>query len=94
MQLFGLSKIYRFLENHSDCEQQIFAWIAEVKEVIWTTPNDIKTRYSTASFLADNRVLFNIKGNKYRLDTIVYYPRHIVLINRIGTHAEYDEWRF
>ena len=94
MQVLGLPKLYRFLESHSDCEQQLLAWVAEVKEVVWATPNDIKARYSSVSFLADNRVIFNIKGNKYRLDTKVYYPRHIVMINRIGTHAEYKEWRF
>lgn len=94
MKVIGLLKLYKFLENHPDCEQQVFAWIAEVKETVWTTPNDIKARYVNASFLADNRVVFNIKGNNYRLDTKVYYQRQVVMIMRMGTHAEYDGWRF
>ena len=94
MKVVGLSKLYKFLENHSDCEQQVLAWIAEAKEAVWGTPNDIKAKFVSASFLADNRVVFNIKGNNYRLDTKVYYQRQVVMIMRMGTHAEYDGWRF
>ena len=94
MKVMGLPILYKFCENHADCEQQISAWIAEVKETVWTTPNDIKARYVNASFLADNRVVFNIKGNSYRLDTKIYYQRQIVMVKRVGTHAEYDGWRF
>lgn len=94
MKVIGLPILDKFLDNHNDCEQQILAWIAEVKEALWSTPNDIKARYRNASFLADNRVIFNIKGNKYRLDTMVYYQRQMVMIKRMGTHAEYDGWKF
>lgn len=94
MKLIGLSILYRFCEDHTDCSQQITTWIAEVREVTWATPSDIKARYMSASFLTDNRVIFNIKGNRYRLDTKVYYQRQIVMVKRIGTHAEYDGWRF
>jgi len=94
MKVIGLLKLNKFLENHSDCEQPVFAWIAEVKEAVWATPKDIKARYVSASFLADNRVIFNIKGNNYRLDTKVYYQRQVVMIMRMGTHEEYDGWRF
>ena len=90
MKLIGLVILYVFCENHTDCAQQVAMWIAEAKEAAWATPNDIKTRYASASFLADNRVVFNIKGNRYRLDTKVYYQRQIVMVKRIGTHAEYD----
>lgn len=44
--------------------------------------------------LANNRVVFNIKGNKYRLDTRVAYRTSVVVVKRIGTHAEYDRWTF
>jgi len=94
MKVIGLALLYRFCENHADCMQQIATWIAEVEETVWTTPNDIKTRYASASFLADNRIVFNIKGNRYRLDTKIYYQRQIVMVKRIGTHAEYEGWRF
>lgn len=94
MKVVGLLKLDKFLNNHIDCEQQVFAWIAEVKEASWSTPADIKARHATASFLADNRVIFNIKGNNYRLDTKVYYQQETIMIKRIGTHAEYNGWGF
>lgn len=56
-----------FWEKHKDCEQQLKAWYDEAQEASWTSPVDIKTLYPSASFLIDNRVVFNIKGNSYRL---------------------------
>ncbi len=94
MKVIRLPILYKFCESHVDCPQQIATWIAEVEETVWATPNDIKARYASASFLVDNRVVFNIKGNRYRLDAKVYYQRQIVMVKRIGTHAEYDGWRF
>jgi len=94
MKVMGLLILYEFYERHSGCVAQIHAWIAEAKEAEWATPNGIKTRYPKASFLPDNRVIFNIKGNSYRLATKVYYERQIIIVERIGTHAEYNRWRF
>jgi mRNA interferase HigB len=76
--------------GRGDAEGPLKAWYAEVKKSTWTIPMDIKARYSTASFLADNRVVFNIGGNKYRLVTVVHYPKR-VYIRWIGTHGEYDK---
>jgi len=67
------------------------AWYAEALKVQWSTPQDIKTHYKTASFLADNRVVFNIGGNKYRLIVKINYVYGMVYIRFIGTHAEYDK---
>jgi len=94
MKLVGLSILHKLCAEHGDCIQQVTAWIAEVKEAAWTVPNDIKNRYKNASFLPDNRVVFNIKGNRYRLDTKVYYKHKTVVVMRAGTHSEYSEWRF
>lgn len=94
MKVLGLGILHEFCKSHADCVTQIQAWIAEAEEAKWNTPNDIKTRYSTASILPENRVIFNIKGNSYRLDTKVYYERQIVIVKRIGTHAEYNKWEF
>ena len=94
MKVVGLLILQELCNNHTDCVQQISAWIAEAKDAGWHTPADIKRRYVNASFLADNHVVFNIKGNKYRLDTKIYYQRQLVMIVRAGTHAEYDGWRF
>jgi len=94
MKVLGQAILIDYSNNHADVASQISAWTAEVKEAKWTTPNDVKARYANASFLSDNRVIFNIKGNKYRLDTKIYYQRQIVIVKRIGTHGEYNKWKF
>ncbi len=85
-------KILRdFWEVHPDCEQQLKSWYQETLKAIWNSPKDIKIAYPSASFLAENRVVFNIKGNHYRLIVKINYDYHMILIRFIGTHAEYDK---
>ncbi len=84
-------KILRdFWEVHSDCEQQLKSWFRETSKAGWTNPNEIKTEYPSASILNDNRVVFNIKGNKYRLIVKINFEYEMVWIRFIGTHKEYD----
>ncbi len=66
-------------------------WHSNTRKAKWKTSNDIKKIYSTASFLKDNRVVFNIKGNDYRLIVHVDYNRKIVRVKFIGTHSQYDK---
>jgi len=80
-----------FWETHADCEQQLKAWYQETSNSIWNHPNDIKKEYPSASILADNRVVFNIKGNSYRLIVKINYGYQMAWIRFIGTHAEYDK---
>lgn len=68
-------------------------WQNETEKANWQGPNDIKALHATASFLSDNRVVFNIKGNSYRLVVHVNYRRSFVTILQLGTHAEYDKWK-
>jgi mRNA interferase HigB len=85
-------KILReFWAKHNDCEDQLKSWYKEAEEANWQIPNDIKKEYPTASFLADNRVVFNIKGNHYRLIVKINYAFSIVFIRFVGTHTEYDK---
>lgn len=85
-------KILRdFWLEHADSEQSLKSWHEEAEKAIWKTPIDIKTEYPTASFLVDNRVVFNIKGNTYRLIVRINYDFGIIWIRFIGTHAEYDK---
>ena len=79
MKVLGLAKLHEFCESHVGCTTQIQAWIAEAKEAEWTMPKDIKARYVNASFLPENRVVFNIKGNSYRLDTYILPPQGLLL---------------
>ena len=66
------------------------AWFHEARIADWGTPADIKASYRNASILGNNRVVFNIGGNKYRLVVAVNYRARIVFIRFIGSHAEYD----
>lgn len=66
-------------------------WFEDASRARWLTPQDIKLRYASASFIAPNRVVFNIKGNDYRLIVAVMYQFGVVYIKFLGTHSQYDE---
>jgi mRNA interferase HigB len=91
MQLLGLIKLDAFKKSHADSRGPLDAWQAEVQAAQWSGPQDVKNRYPSASFLADNRVIFNIKGNTYRLVVKARYQNGIMLIEWVGTHADYDK---
>ncbi|MEE9168204.1 MAG: type II toxin-antitoxin system HigB family toxin [bacterium] len=94
MKVVGREILEKYCLRHADLRESTNAWLCEAEEAQWQTPLDIKRRFVNASFLADNRVVFNLKGNKYRLDTKVSFKNQVVLIKRIGTHAEYNSWKF
>jgi mRNA interferase HigB len=76
--------------KYSDAEGPLKAWFAETVVADWASPEDIRAQYRTASIVGDERVVFNIKGNKYRLVVAVNYRAHLVFIMFFGTHAEYN----
>lgn len=92
MKLVGRKKLKAFADKYSDSRPWLEAWIAEVRGAQWAKPQDIKDRYRSASFLPDNRVIFNVKGNLYRMEVQIAYRAGIVAVKRIGTHAEYQRW--
>ena len=91
MRVIAKKTLKLFWEKHNDCEQQLKTWYDETAEDTWLSPKDIKVNYPSASFLADNRVVFNIKENTYRLIVKINYKYKIVWVRFIGTHAEYDK---
>ncbi|NKE72980.1 type II toxin-antitoxin system HigB family toxin [Candidatus Manganitrophus noduliformans] len=93
MKVIGRTKLEDFKKGYPDACSQIDSWVAEAQEAEWKTPRDIKQRYASASFLKENHVIFNIKGNKYRLNVKVDYENKIVLIKNVGTHNEYMKWK-
>ena len=93
MKIIGSKIISTFSRRHADARSSIQAWYHEVKEANWKTPLELKERYPHASILPDNRIIFNIKGNKYRIDTKVSYKHLSVRVIRIGTHSGYSKWR-
>jgi mRNA interferase HigB len=90
MRVLSRRTLVRFWEKHPDVEEALKAWFKEVEHASWRTPSEIKARYRGADFLPGNRIVFNIKGNKYRLVVKINFPAQIVYIRFIGTHAHYD----
>jgi mRNA interferase HigB len=80
-----------FWEKHADCEQQLKAWYQEAEQASWRNLNELKLEYPNASILQDNRVVFNIKGNNYRLIVKFSFDHQMIWIRFVGTHAEYDK---
>ncbi len=90
MQIISRRPLVEFWGKHPDAQGSLTAWYHEVETATWKGPNDVKASYATASVIGNNRVVFNIGGNKYRLIAAVLYPSHKVLIKFIGTHRQYD----
>ena len=89
MKVIGRKILFAFAEKHADSRDWIENWLADVSASRWRSPRDIKDRYSTASFLADRIVIFNVRGNKYRLETQIAFQLGAVAVKWMGTHAEY-----
>lgn len=80
-----------FWEKHAESEQYLKTWFETAKNANWLSPNDIKDTYISASILKDSRVVFNIKGNSYRLIVKFNYEKQWAFIRFVGTHTEYDK---
>lgn len=80
-----------FWKVHADSEQQLKSWFQEASSAGWKNPNDVKKEYPSASVLNDNRIVFNIRGNNYRLIIRINYNYQMIWIRFIGTHAAYDK---
>lgn len=94
MRIIGREVLVNFMRRHVDSRKWIECWIAETEKIEWCYPQDIKDSYSTVSFLSNNRVIFNVKGNSYRLVCKIAYNTKIVKVDWVGTHAEYSKKRF
>jgi mRNA interferase HigB len=90
MRVITMKHIREFCRRHPRARQSLLTWAEEAAHAAWKTPQDIKNYYPTASFMARNRVVFNIKGNEYRLVVAIAYRYQAAYIKFIGTHAEYD----
>jgi len=88
--IFSKGTLRDYWEKHSDSEQYLKTWFDTAMSSVWKAPNDVKRTYATASILKDNRVVFNIKGNSYRLVVKFNFEKQWAFIRFIGTHAEYD----
>ena len=91
MRVIAKKILREFWDKYTDSEQQLKIWYKEASNAEWSSPNDIKKEYARASIIGDNRVVFDICGNKYRLIVKINYERQWVFIRFIGTHKEYDK---
>lgn len=90
MRVISRQSLVGFWTSYPDSEEPLKSWLKEAEHAAWKTPVDVKKRYSTADPISDNRVIFNIKGNTYRLVVKIHYNTGVVYIRFVGTHAEYD----
>lgn len=91
MRIIAIKTLKAFWAQHPNAKGPLEAWVDEVKHANWQSAHDIKARYPRASILGNRRVVFDIKGNDYRLIVSVAYRYGAVFIKFVGTHAEYDK---
>ena len=91
MRVISRKHLVSYWTSHPDAEQSLKAWYDEAVAATWRTPQDIKDQYRSASFVGQNRVVFNIKGNDHRLIVAVAYRFGALYIKFVGTHADYDK---
>ena len=91
MRIVGREKLSEFTDAHADARAWIDNWIAATELVTWRTPQDIKDQYASASFLADQVIIFNVRGNRYRLEVLIAYRTGTVVVRKIETHAAYSK---
>jgi mRNA interferase HigB len=91
MHVISRPKLIDFWEKHSDSEVPLSVWFKKVRQAQWNGINDLKRDFPTADYVGNNRVVFDIKGNHYRIIVLVFFDGQKVYIRFVGTHAEYDK---
>lgn len=90
MILTGRDKLTAFQKRHAQARKPIAAWVAEVEQATWRNGHEVKQRFPSADLVGGNRVVFDLKGNSYRLVVVIQYVAGVASVRFIGTHAEYD----
>ena len=91
MNVISKRTLIQFYTRNAQAKVALEVWHADARKAEWKSPDDIKKMYASASFLFDNRVVFNIKGNDFRLVVHIDYKRKIVRVKFVGTQAQYDK---
>ena len=93
MRVIAFKSLKQFWENplYSDSENGLRSWYQDAKQANWKNSNEMKSQFKNASIVGNNRVVFNIKGNKYRLIIKIEYEFQFMFIRFIGTHKQYDK---
>lgn len=90
MRIISKKPLREFWEGHADAKAALQAWYEDAERAQWRTPSDIERSYRNASIVGDNQIIFNIKGNDFRLVIKVHYGRGYVYVRFLGTPREYD----
>jgi len=90
MRIIAKRRLRAFWEQHPEAESALKAWHRDVVAARWTSPADVKRSYVTASIIGANRVVFNVRGNRYRIVVALNYAYGIIYVRFVGTRAEYD----
>jgi mRNA interferase HigB len=90
MRVISRKTLIDYWTENPRAEQPLKSWYAEAKEADWNDTHDVKAQYGNASIVGNNRVVFNIAGNNFRLVVAIHYDMGIIFIRFVGTHAEYD----
>jgi mRNA interferase HigB len=91
MNIISRLQLREFWEKHPDSEIPLRLWFTKVKKAKWKNLNELKSDYPTADYVGDNRVVFDIKGNHYRIIVLVFFEGQKVYIRFVGTHKKYDK---
>jgi len=91
MHIFKISSIHSYCEKYAEAREQLLCWAKDVKEASWRTPAEIKKHDATVSIVGESRVVFNIKGNKFRLIADINYEKGWIFVIRFLPHNEYDK---
>src|ERR1700746_2070256 len=91
MHVISRPKLIKFWEKHKDAETPLRIWFKKVEQAKWKNVNELKADFTSADYIGNDRVVFDIKGNKYRIVVLVFFSGQKMFIRFVGTHAEYDK---
>ena len=91
MRVIAKKTLKEYFEKNASAKQPLLIWFKEISSGNWKNHNEMKESFSSLSIIPDERIVFNIKGNKYRIVAKVNYEFQIIWIRFVGTHAEYDK---
>ena len=91
MHIISRTELIKFWQKHKDAEIPLRIWFKKVEKAKWKNINKLKSDFSSADYVGNNRVIFNIKGNNYRIIVLIFFDGQKIYIRFVGTHAEYDK---
>ena len=91
MKILNRKLLDKFVNKHADAESALQHWINIVEEAGWKSHNELKSDFPSADYVGNNRYVFNIRGNNYRMVVVVVYINDSLTIRFLGTHKEYDK---